>query len=41
MVTDPKEMVELNCPWSFVKKKEIIHDYSHGPGKKKKRIHNK
>lgn len=38
MVTDPKEMVASNCPWPFVKKKEIICDYSHGPKKKKSTI---
>ena len=39
MVTDPKEMVASNCPWPLVKKKEIIYEYSQGPKKKKKKIH--
>lgn len=40
MVTDPKEMVASNRPWPFVKKKEIIQDYSHGQKKKKSTINN-
>lgn len=38
MVTDPKEMVASNCPWPFIKKKEITEEYSHGPKKKKSTI---
>lgn len=38
MVTDPKEMVASNCPWPFVRKKEIMYDYRHRP--KKKETHN-